>query len=84
MLVSLPAAEIVSMHPTETVFSKVFLLVQKSQISTSGLAAPIAIAFAVSITLPPPIPKIKSALNSMAFFTPALACESKGFAFTSF
>ena len=61
------------MHPTLIVFSRVFLYVQKSQISTSGLAAPIAIAFAVSITLPPPIPKIKSALNSIAFFTPTLA-----------
>ena len=73
VLVSLPAAAIVSMHPTEILFSIFFTPVQKSHISVSGLAAPIAMALAVSITLPPPIPSIKSALKSIACFTPSLA-----------
>ena len=80
LLVSLPAAAIVSMHPIGRLFSKVFVLVQNSHISVSGLAAPCAIALAVSIALPPPIPSIKSALKSIAFFTPSLACDRVGLA----
>lgn len=72
-LVSLPAVDIVSMHPIGRLFSNFFTPVQKSHISVPAFPAPCAIALAVSITLPPPKPITKSALKSIAFLTPSLA-----------
>ena len=54
-LVSLPEAGMVRMTPTGVLFSTFFFPSQKSQISISGFALPWAIAFAVSMTLPPPM-----------------------------
>ena len=81
-LISLPAAEIVRTTPTGRLFVKGTFSVQISQRSRSGFAVPWAIPFAVSMTLPPPTARIKSACISRAFFTPSSARESLGLGFT--
>ena len=65
-LVSLPAAGIVRTAPVGSPCSGFFFRLQNSQMSVSGLAAPMAMAFAVSMAEPPPMPKIKSAPKVMA------------------
>ena len=59
LLISLPAAAIVSTTPTGSADSGVLFLSYKSHTSKSA-AAPYAIAFAESITLPPPTASMKS------------------------
>ena len=82
LLISLPAAEIVKTVPTGSAFFNSFLFFQNSQISVPGFAAPIAIPFAVSIALPPPTARISSAPKAIAFSTPFLAKDRRGFGFT--
>ena len=54
-------------RPPAVVFVKLRLARSRmSQISVSGFAAPCAAAFAVSMTLPPPTAKIRSAPNAIA------------------
>ncbi len=77
-LVSLPAAEMVSTAPSLLVLVSAAFLLQKSQMSVSGLATPWAMALDVSITLPPPTPRMKSAPNASAFCTPSRAWDRRG------
>ena len=65
-LVSLPAAAMVSTVPIGRLRVISAFFIQKSQIGTSGAQAPCATALAVSITLPPPTARIKSAPNFTA------------------
>ena len=58
-LVSLPAAGMVSTDATGIVRVSSAFFVQISQMSTSGFAMPWATAFAESITLPPPMARMK-------------------------
>ena len=81
-LISLPAAGIVRTAPTGRDFVSGTFFVQISQSASAGFAAPCATAFAVSIELPPPTARIKSACISTAFFTPSSARASLGFGFT--
>ena len=60
-LISLPAAEMVRITPTGKTFSTAIFFVQISQRLVPGFAPPCAMAFAVSMLLPPPTAKIKSA-----------------------
>ena len=77
-LVSLPDAGMVRITPTGVERVSTSRRFQNSQISVSGLAAPWAMALAVSITLPPPTAKIRSARNSTALFTPSRASSTRG------
>ena len=81
-LVSLPAAAIVSTHPTGVDLVSMISPPQISSRDQSGFATPWAIAFAVSIELPPPTARRKSAPNSIAFSTPSCAYAIRGFGFT--
>ena len=81
-LISLPAAGIVNTTPTGSDFSSFTLPIQMSQISASGFAVPCAVAFAVSMTLPPPTAKIRSAPNAIASRMASRASPSRGFGFT--
>ena len=78
-LVSLPAAGSVKMTPTGRLFLSFTLPDQKSQMSVSGFAVPCAMAFAVSMTLPPPTARRKSASKSIASRTASRANERRGF-----
>ena len=81
-LVSLPAAA--SVRTTATGVERVSLSRphQKSQMSVSGFATPCAMAFAVSMTEPPPMARMKSAPKRSASRTPSRAWETSGFGWT--
>ena len=77
-LISLPAAGMVSTAPTGRDFLSGTFWVQMSQRAASGLAAPWAMALAVSMALPPPTPIMRSAPNSKASRTPCSAWATVG------
>ena len=81
-LISLPAAAMVRTTPTGRLLVSGTFCVQISQSEVSGFAVPWAMPFAVSIELPPPTARIKSAPKEAAAFTPASAKERSGFGLT--
>ena len=82
LLVSLPAAEIVSTTPTGAQPTGTASRVQNFQMSTPGLPSPSATALAVSMALPPPAASTKSAPNARARSSASRAKASRGLGLT--
>ena len=80
--ISEPAADSVRIAPFLSVFSGTHFPREKSHTSMSGLAAPLAISLAESITEPPPTARIKSTPSDRQSSIPFLTRESSGLATT--
>ena len=80
--ISEPAADNVRIAPFLNVLAGTAFCKEKSQTSTSGLATPLAISFAESITDPPPTANTKSTPSCLQSSIPLRTSESSGLATT--